>query len=326
MPTAYCLDGSNRPSRASQVPASSACHIYMRLEIRRMTGEVIKTGTTSLLSLILNMNHPSILDVWVCRHIWFSGEEAFACCLTLWLPFFWQEPLKCRPRGMDNGLSHSGTASHTLCAIPSDSHSRCSLHYTSPLFNPREVLASGQPSLSVWVTEYVHACVCVCGNVGSACSPRAMLINALQTKCSPFSLFSLSPPLLPSSAHLSSPLSGHCWEGRRRWCWGTGRGAGGKYMNKAEYERKYTIAGFDNAELSRCLPAAFSVWCWERSIYSTESYSSDCLSLVTPYITNQPSPYYRTRAATNACFHCRVICRLFCELIDWLDGVQDVQI
>lgn len=204
MPTAYCLDGSNRPSRASQVPASSACHIYMRLEIRRMTGEVIKTGTTSLLSLILNMNHPSILDVWVCRHIWFSGEEAFACCLTLWLPFFWQEPLKCRPRGMDNGLSHSGTASHTLCAIPSDSHSRCSLHYTSPLFNPREVLASGQPSLSVWVTEYVHACVCVCGNVGSACSPRAMLINALQTKCSPFSLFrSLlhsSPPLPISPA------------------------------------------------------------------------------------------------------------------------------
>ena len=162
VPTAYCLDGSNRPSRPSRVPASSVCHIYMRLEIRRMTGEVIKTGTTSLLSLILNMNHPSILDVWVCRHIWFSGEEAFACCLTLWLPFFWQEPLKCRPRGMDNGLSHSGTASHTLCAIPSDSHSRCSLHYTSPLFNPREVLASGQPSLSVWVTEYVRTCLCVC--------------------------------------------------------------------------------------------------------------------------------------------------------------------
>lgn len=171
-----------------------------------------------------------------------------------------------------------------------------------------------------WVCEWLNmcTCVCVCGNVGSACSPRAMLINALQTKCSPFSLFSLSPPLLPSSAHLSSPLSGHCWERRRRWCWGTGRGAGGKYMNKAEYERKYTIAGFDNAELSRCLPAAFSVWCWERSIYSTESYSSDCLSLVTPYITNQPSPYYRTRAATNTCFHCRLICRLFCELIDWL--------
>lgn len=224
MPTAYCLDGSNRPSRASQVPASSACHIYMRLEIRRMTGEVIKTGTTSLLSLILNMNHPSILDVWVCRHIWFSGEEAFACCLTLWLPFFWQEPLKCRPRGMDNGLSHSGTASHTLCAIPSDSHSRCSLHYTSPLFNPREVLASGQPSLSVWVTEYVHACVCVCGNVGSACSPRAMLINALQTKCSPFSLFSLSPPLLPSSAQSLQPSEWSLLRGKEEVVLGDGAG------------------------------------------------------------------------------------------------------
>lgn len=46
----------------------------------------------------------------------------------------------------------------------------------------------------------VGACV-LCGNVGSARSPRAMLINALQTKCSPFSLL-LSPPLLPSSAQL----------------------------------------------------------------------------------------------------------------------------
>lgn len=57
-----------------------------------------------------------------------------------------------------------------------------------------------------WVCEWLNMCtrVCVCGNVGSACSPRAMLINALQTKCSPFSLFrSLlhsSPPLPISPA------------------------------------------------------------------------------------------------------------------------------
>ena len=42
-----------------------------------------------------------------------------------------------------------------------------------------------------------------------------------------------------------------------------------------------------------------------------------------PYIINQPQPYsvvtdYRTRAATNICFHCWLICRLFSRLIDWL--------
>ncbi len=31
IPTAYCSHGSNRPSQPSQVPASEACHIYMRL-------------------------------------------------------------------------------------------------------------------------------------------------------------------------------------------------------------------------------------------------------------------------------------------------------
>lgn len=213
----------------------------MWLEIRQMTGEVIKTGTTSTLSLGLNINHAANLDMWMCRHIWISWEEASACCLTLWLFIFWQEPLKCGPSGMDNGLSHSGTVLCRLSAVPSDRRSSSSLHYTSLLFSPREVLASGQPSLSVRVTGYVLVCLCVwilCGSVGSTCSLRAMLINALQTKCS----LLRSPPLLPSSANLSCPLSGHCWERWRwgRWCCGTGRGAGGKCTNKAEYKRKYT--------------------------------------------------------------------------------------
>lgn len=207
-----------------------------------MTGEVIKTETTSLLSLSLNMNHAANLDMWMCRHIWFSGEEAFASCLTLWLSLSGRNHWNA-DRGVWIMDCPTVAQRSTHSAIPSDSHSRCSLNYTSPLFNPREVLARGQPSLSVWVTEYVRVCLCVsflCGNVGSACSPRAMLINALQTKCSPFSLFCALLHSSPSTAHLSSLLSGHCWERRRRWCWETGWGAGGKYTNKAEYERKYT--------------------------------------------------------------------------------------
>lgn len=136
----------------------------------------------------------------------------------------------------------------------------------------------------------MRACVCacvLCGNVGSACSPRATRINALQTKCSPFTLFcclqrSMHPP--PPS---TSPLSGHCWARRRRQSRGTGYAAAGKHRNKAECDAKYT-SGFDNAELSRCLPAAFSVWCWERSIYSTQSYAPRLCT----YITHQLSSYF----------------------------------
>ncbi len=132
------------------------CHIYMRWEIGRMTGEVIKTGKTSLLSLSLNMNHAANLHMWMCRHMWFSREEAFACCLTLWLSLFWQQPLKCRRRSMDNGLSLSGTAFPTLSAIPSDSHSCCRLHYTSLLFQPK-----GDAGKLPAITECVSVCVCV---------------------------------------------------------------------------------------------------------------------------------------------------------------------
>lgn len=89
----------------------------------------------------------------------------------------------------------------------------------------------------------MRACVCacvLCGNVGSACSPRATRINALQTKCSPFTLFcclqrSTQPP--PPS---TSPLSGHCWARRRRQSRGTGYAAAGKRRNKAECDAKYT--------------------------------------------------------------------------------------
>lgn len=95
---------------------------------------------------------------------------------------------------------------------------------THPLFSTPERCWQG--ANHHWVFEWLNTCTCVgacvlCGNVGSACSPRAMLINALQTKCSPFSLFCsllhCSHPLLSSSL-----LSGHCRERRRRWCWGTG--------------------------------------------------------------------------------------------------------
>ncbi|KAK5915611.1 hypothetical protein CesoFtcFv8_001187 [Champsocephalus esox] len=70
-----------------------------------------------------------------------------------------REPLKCRPRVMDNGLSHSGTALHALAAVPSDNHSCSSPHFTYPLFNPGEALAYGQPSLSVslGVCQFSHS-------------------------------------------------------------------------------------------------------------------------------------------------------------------------
>lgn len=76
-----------------------------------------------------------------------------------------------------------------------------------------------------WIFERlnVSACVCACipcGNVGKAGSPRAMLINALQNKCSPFYSFS---------------LSGHCWA-RRRWVTGL---LEARTQLKQEYERKH---------------------------------------------------------------------------------------
>lgn len=152
--------------------------------------------------------------------------KAFARCLMLWLCLFRQGLLKCRPRGMDNGLSHSGAAFHALSTILSDSHSRCRPNYTALLFYPREALARGQASrVFEWLNMRACVCACVlCGNVGSACSPRAALTKALQTKCSPFSL---SCSLLHSSHPLpsSSLLSGHCRGRKRRWCRGNGPGS-----------------------------------------------------------------------------------------------------
>lgn len=151
------------------IPAqSSPCQRsmpHLHEAIRWMTGEVIKTGTTSLLSLSLNMNHAANLDMWMCRHIWFSGEEAFACCLTLWVSLSGRNHWNA-DRGVWIMDCPTVAQRSTHSTIPSDSHSCCSLHYTSPFFNPREVLARGQPSLSVWVTEYVRVCLCLCFCVG----------------------------------------------------------------------------------------------------------------------------------------------------------------
>lgn len=64
----------------------------------------------------------------------------------------------------------------------------------SPLFSPREVLARGQASLNIWEAEYAPMCL----RMHSVWERRmgrlakAMLINALQNKCSPFFSFSLS--------------------------------------------------------------------------------------------------------------------------------------
>lgn len=131
---------------------------------------------------------------------------------------------------MNNGLSHSGTVLCTLSAIRSDRHFCCSLDCTSPPFNPREVLARGQPLLSVWVAEYVLVRLCLwflCGNVGCTCLPRAMLINALQAKCS----LLRSPPHLLSSANLPClwvVIAGREGEGA---AWGVKRKEG-KHTNK----------------------------------------------------------------------------------------------
>ena len=50
-----------------------------------------------------------------------------------------------------------------------------------------------------------------------------------------------------------------------------------------------TTVGPDDAEPSRCLPAAFPVWCRVRSIHSARSCASDSLTLLTltTYITQQ---------------------------------------
>lgn len=111
-----------------------------------------------------------------------------------------------------------------------------------------------------------------------------MLINALQTKCSPFSLFGSllhSPPL---------PISLAFWVVIAEWDGGGGAGGRGGELEGStrtkQNMRRSTLVGFDNAEPSHCLPAAVSVWCWERSIYSTQSYASDCLTQTT-YITHQ---------------------------------------
>lgn len=91
---------------------SYSCHAYKTEDMRCMTQEVIKTEATSLPSLRLNMNHALVYGS---ADIWFSREEDLTCCLTCWLFLFWQKPLRCRPRGIDNGLFHSGKVLYTLC-------------------------------------------------------------------------------------------------------------------------------------------------------------------------------------------------------------------
>lgn len=105
------------------------------------------------------------------------------------------------------------------------------------------------------------------------------------------SLFSLllSPALLPSSAQLepsewSLPREKEEVVLRER-----ARQLEGSARIKQNM-RGSTLVGLDDAELSRCLPAAFSVWCWERSIHSTGSDASHCLTLVM-HRTHQVPPH-----------------------------------
>lgn len=203
--------------------------------------------------------------MWMCRHMWFSAVKAFACCLSLWLSLFWQKLLKCRPRDMDNGLSHSGTAFHTLSTI---STATPAVDYTThPFFSTPERCWPG--ANHHWVFEWLSmcacvcacffffffcVCICVCGNQGSTCLPRAMLINALQTKCSLFFSLALSftPPILcPASVFwvVIAKREGGGDAGE------LGRLLEGNIQIKQNMSRS-TLVCFDNAELSHCLPAA----------------------------------------------------------------------
>lgn len=71
---------SSRPSPLCRVAASQVSHIYIRLAVGRITGEVIKTGIALLLSLSLNMSHSATLNMRTCRHIILGSESL---CLLL---------------------------------------------------------------------------------------------------------------------------------------------------------------------------------------------------------------------------------------------------
>lgn len=111
------------------------------------------------------------------------------------------------------------------------------------------------------------------------------------------SLFSLllSPALLPSSAQLEPSEWSLPREKEEVVLGERPRQLEGSARIKQNM-RGSTLVGFGDAELSRCLPAAFSVWCWERSIHSTRSDASDCLPLVmqTSYRTQQVPPHSAT--------------------------------
>lgn len=102
---------------------------------------------------------------------------------------------------------------------------------------------------------------------------------------------------LSFALHPSLPFSFAFWVVIAEKEGGSGAGGWGGVMEGSsrtkQNTRGCTLVGFNNTELSHCLPAAVSVWCWERSIYSTQSYTLDCLSQphLTAYITHQLSPY-----------------------------------
>lgn len=71
---------SSRPPPLCRVVASQVSHIFIRLAVGRITGEVIKTGIALLLSLSLNMSHSATLNMRMCRHIILGSESL---CLLL---------------------------------------------------------------------------------------------------------------------------------------------------------------------------------------------------------------------------------------------------